>query len=159
MIPILMAPTSWMRSKFDLINFIAYFRIVRPTVLHFKYYLGVATVICMAGLSGCEKKQSLPDPLEAGWEGYKVCEVIQDDSRLRVLKCTFPPGVGHEKHYHPPHFGYTLRGSTFRIKDTTGTREVNVPTGYSFSNHEIQEHEVLNIGDSTAVFLIIEPKN
>ena len=75
-----------------------------------------------------------------------------------VLKCTFAPGVGHEKHYHNPHFGYTLVGSTFRIKDTSGTREINVPTGSSFSKEDVTIHEVLNIGDSTAVFLIVEYK-
>jgi quercetin dioxygenase-like cupin family protein len=75
-----------------------------------------------------------------------------------VLKCTFPPGAGHERHYHKAHFGYTLAGSTFRITDTTGSREVEVPTGSNFSNEGINWHEVINIGDSTAVFLIIEPK-
>ncbi|MDG5492842.1 cupin domain-containing protein [Psychroserpens sp. SPM9] len=106
----------------------------------------------------CNTQSTLPDPLEAGWNNKAVCEVIEDTKNLRVLKCTFAPGVGHEKHYHKPHFGYTLAGSRFRIKDTSGTRDVNVPTGYSFSKEEISTHEVLNIGDSTAVFLIIEYK-
>ena len=111
------------------------------------------------GLSSCKPKtNNLPDPLEAGWNGEKVCEVLQDNADLRVLKCTFPPGVGHEKHYHNKHFGYTLVGSKFKIKDAKGIREVNVPTGSSFSKGERSSHEVLNIGDKTAVFLIIEPK-
>ena len=114
--------------------------------------------VLIALLLACEKNRSLSDPLEAGWNGQAVCEVIQDDASLRVLKCSFPPGVGHERHYHKKHFGYTLAGSTFRIKDTTGTREVDIPTGLSFSNEGVEWHEVLNIGDSTAVFLIIEPK-
>lgn len=104
------------------------------------------------------KNNNLPDPLEAGWNNNAVCEVVEDSPKLRVLKCTFPPGVGHERHYHDAHIGYTISGSTFRIKDTTGVREVKVPTGSSFSNEKIEWHEVLNIGDSTAVFLIIEPK-
>ncbi len=103
-------------------------------------------------------KNSLPDPAEAGWKGRTVCEVIEENSKLRVLKCIFPPGVGHERHYHLRHFGYTLAGSTFRIEDTTGIREVIVPSGSHFSNDGIEWHQVLNIGDSTAVFLIIEPK-
>jgi hypothetical protein len=107
---------------------------------------------------GCETKSTLPDPLEAGWHNSAVCEVVEETPKLRVLKCTFPPGVGHERHYHAPHIGYTLAGSKFRIKDTTGAREVNVPTGSSFSNDFMEWHEVLNIGDSTAVFLIMEPK-
>jgi quercetin dioxygenase-like cupin family protein len=104
------------------------------------------------------KNKSLPDPYEAGWKGEKVCEVIEENSEYRILKCTFPPNVGHELHYHNPHFGYTLQGSTFRIKDDKGTNEYEVPTGFSFSNDEVIEHEVLNIGDSTAVFLIMESK-
>ncbi len=106
----------------------------------------------------CKKTNQLPDPLEAGWKGKSVCKIIEETDKLRVLKCTFKPGVGHEKHYHKPHVGYTLKGSKFQIKDKKGIREVNVFTGSTFSNNKISEHEVLNIGDSTAVFLIIEPK-
>ena len=117
-------------------------------------------LICFAAVlfASCQEKNTLPDPLEAGWEGESVCEVIEENDKLRTLKCTFPPGVGHEKHYHPPHFGYTLVGSTFRITDNKGTREVNVKTGTHFSKEIESTHEVVNIGDSTAVFLIMEPK-
>ena len=109
-------------------------------------------------LIGCKEHHSLPDPLEAGWNGHSVCEVLQENEKLRVLKCSFEPGVGHEKHEHQPHFGYTLAGGTFRITDTEGTRDVDVPTGYSFKNEETTIHEVLNIGETTAVFLIMEYK-
>ncbi len=109
-------------------------------------------------LLACTDKKPLLDPLEAGWDNESVCEVLHETSKMRVLKCTFPPNVGHERHYHDAHFGYTVSGSKFRIKDTTGIREVNVPTGFGFSSEGIAWHEVLNIGDSTAVFLIIEPK-
>ncbi len=104
------------------------------------------------------KKTNLPDPYEAGWKGEKVCEILEENDELRVLQCTFPPGVGHEKHEHPPHFGYTLKGSMFKITDSSGVRELNVPTGYSFSKDYISVHEAENIGDSTAVFLIVEYK-
>lgn len=106
----------------------------------------------------CKSETNLPDPLQAGWNDQAVCEIIEENDKIRVLKCTFPPGVGHEKHYHDPHVGYAIVGSRFRIKDTSGVREVNVPSGYSFSNPEMIIHEVLNIGDSTAVFLIMEYK-
>ena len=118
-----------------------------------------STLLLLAGnLVSCTTKNSLPDPLEVGWNNKPVCEVLEENSKLRVLKCTFPPGVGHERHHHKTHFGYTLAGSKFRIKDNTGIKEVNVPTGSNFYNERIEWHEVLNIGDSTAVFLIIEPK-
>ncbi len=106
----------------------------------------------------CGSKSKLPDPLEAGWKGVPVCEKLLDNEEVRVLKCTFAPGVGHDKHFHPRHFGYTLVGSKFQIEDTTGIREVNVPAGTNFYNEYINWHTVLNIGDSTAVFLIVEPK-
>ena len=107
---------------------------------------------------GCDSKTTLPDPLQAGWKNMSVCEVIAENETIRVLKCTFPPGVGHERHYHKPHFGYTLAGSKFRMKDTTGVREVDVLTGSDFYSEGTEWHEVQNIGDSTAIFLIIEPK-
>ena len=104
-------------------------------------------------------QQELPDPLEAGWKGEKVCEVLVENESVRTLRCTFPPGIGHEKHYHTKHVGYTLKGGTFRITDAKGTREVTIPEGYTFYNEEVPWHEVLNIGNDTAVFLIVEPKN
>ncbi len=126
-----------------------------------KFYkkISLGLVLCLGMLTlSCKHKNDLPDPLEAGWKGNAVCEVLEENKELRVLKCTFEPGVGHEKHSHDPHFGYTLTGGKFRITDATGTREVNVPTGSSFSNDEIISHEVLNIGETTAVFLIMEYK-
>jgi len=117
--------------------------------------LGITMVLCFGS---CQDQKTLPDPLAAGWKGQVVCEVLEDNNDLRVLKCTFPPGIGHERHHHDMHFGYTLAGSTFRITDTTGVREVVIPTGTNFFNEVVEWHEVQNIGDSTAVFLIMEPK-
>jgi len=45
-----------------------------------------------------------------------------------------------------------------RITDSRGTREVDLTTGSSFASDGVAWHEVVNIGDSTVVFLIIEPK-
>jgi len=128
-----------------------------PTYINCHLATGILS-LTIAIVSACSPKTSLPDPLQAGWKGQTVCAVVEEDESIRVLKCTFPPGVGHERHFHAAHIGYTLAGSTFRITDTTGVREVQVPTGSSFTNAFIPWHEVLNIGDSTAVFLIIEAK-
>ena len=118
----------------------------------------VLPLLFLAVVSSCNTKNDLPDPLKAGWNGLVVCELVEDNARVRVLKCTFPPGVGHERHYHNPHFGYTLSGSTFRMEDAEGIREVEVLSGTHFYSEGTQWHQVLNIGDSTAVFLIVEPK-
>ena len=126
---------------------------------HFNYQLS-KTILLFVGvlIFSCKADVNLPDPLEAGWKNTSVCKVLVENKKIRTLKCVFPPGVGHEKHYHAEHFGYTIAGGKFRITDKTGTREVNVPTGYDFYNKKIEWHRVLNIGETTAEFLIIEPK-
>ncbi|MFK7952956.1 MAG: hypothetical protein AB8B73_08930 [Ekhidna sp.] len=103
-------------------------------------------------------ENQLPDPLRAGWKGESVCEVLEENDKIRVLKCVFAPGVGHERHYHNPHVGYTLAGGKFKMTDSSGTREVDVPTGSSFGNEKVIVHEVLNVGETAGEFLIIEYK-
>lgn len=119
-----------------------------------KLYVAIFLLVCFS----CKKENTLPDPLEAGWQGESVCEILHEDSVIRVLKCTFPPGVGHEKHQHQPHFGYTLQGGTFKITDANETKTIAVKTGTSWSKNTISQHEVLNVGDSTAIYLIVEYK-
>jgi mannose-6-phosphate isomerase-like protein (cupin superfamily) len=100
----------------------------------------------------------LPDPLAAGWNGTPVCELLHEDSDQRILRCEFEPGVGHERHFHDPHFGYTISGGRMQITDGNGIREVDVPAGSSFTSPGVVWHEVINIGNSTTAFLIVEPK-
>ena len=100
----------------------------------------------------------LPDPLAAGWQGRKVCEKLHEDANQRVLRCTFPPGVGHERHYHPRHFGYALSGGRMRITDHKGTREVDIAAGSSFTSDGVAWHEVLNVGDTQVQYLMVEPR-
>jgi beta-alanine degradation protein BauB len=45
-----------------------------------------------------------------------------------------------------------------RITDAGGTRDVDLAAGSSFASDGIDWHEVVNVGDSTSGFLIIEPK-
>ncbi len=118
----------------------------------------ISLILLISLFFSCKSSNPLPDPLKAGWKGNSVCELVEENKSVRVLKCTFAPGIGHERHFHKPHFGYTLAGSKFRLTDTTGTKEVQVLTGNDFFSKGTEWHEVLNIGDSTAIFLIIEPK-
>ena len=100
--------------------------------------------------------EPLPDPLAAGWKGEAVCEKLHEDEEQRILRCTFPPGVGHEKHFHAAHFGYVLVGGKMRIRDDSGEREVDVPTNYRWVSDGVTWHEALNVGDTTSIYLIIE---
>ena len=103
--------------------------------------------------------EKLPDPVAAGWQGESVCEVLREDAELRIFRCTFPPGIGHERHFHPRHFGYALSGGTMRITSDGGTREVTLKTGSYFFSEGIAWHEGLNVGDTTVSYLMIEPKS
>lgn len=103
-------------------------------------------------------QNALPDPLEAGWNGEKVCELLQETDEMRALRCKFPPGVGHERHYHAPHFGYILEGSKMRITDAEGSQVRDLNAGASWWSDGTAWHEVLNIGETTGVYIIVEPK-
>ena len=87
-----------------------------------------------------------------------VCEILREDTEMRVFRCTFPPGVGHERHYHRRHFGYALSGGTMRITSDAGTREVTLKTGSYFFSGGIAWHEAFNVGDTTVSYLMLEPK-
>ena len=102
--------------------------------------------------------ESLKGPLEAGWKGKDVCEMLSEDEQQQILRCTFPPGVGHEKHKHNSNFGYAISGGRMQIEDNKGTRIVNLETNSYFNSSGTDWHKVLNVGDTTVVYLIIESK-
>ena len=121
--------------------------------------IGLGLVIaCMASFATHADEHKLPDPLEAGWKGEPVCEKLHEGDDQRILRCTFPPGVGHERHFHPKHFGYAISGGRVRIIDASGTRELSLETGSSYTSDGVVWHEIENIGDTTIVYLIVEPK-
>lgn len=117
---------------------------------------GLALGACV---SASAQVAPLPSALCAGWEGERVCEQLHEDGEIRVLRCTFPPGVGHEMHYHPPHFGYVLNGeSVMSITTEEGVRETPVRAGGVFANDAEVRHAALNIGEQTTTYLIVEKK-
>ena len=120
---------------------------------------GVASIALAACATTSAQVAPLPQALCAGWQGERVCELLSEDAMIRVLRCTFPPGVGHEMHYHPPHFGYVLSGeSVMRITTEEGVVERPVRAGGSFANDAEVRHEALNIGNETTTYLIVEKK-
>jgi quercetin dioxygenase-like cupin family protein len=103
------------------------------------------------------ENDNLPHAYDAGWRGAKVCEVIEESEEVRAARCAFPPGVGHEKHWHGAHFGYILAGGRMRITDDKGTTERDLKTGGSWWSDGVV-HEAVNIGETTAVYVIVETK-
>ena len=119
--------------------------------------IGISTLAFLF-ISGVVSASELPDPLQAGWMGKPVCELLKEDERIRALRCTFAPGIGHERHFHAPNFGYAISGGRMRLTDENGVREVDLPTGSSFNSEGTAWHEVLNVGDTTVIYLIVEHK-
>ena len=118
----------------------------------------VCVMLC-ACITASAQTAPLPAALCAGWQGERVCELLHEDAQMRVLRCTFSPGVGHEPHYHPPHFGYVLEGdSIMRITTDEGVADRPVRAGGHFSSDVEVRHAALNIGSQTTRYLIIEKK-
>ena len=115
-------------------------------------------IICTGAAPTLATTPQLPDPAQAGWHGHKVCEVLADNPQLRTLRCTFPPGEGHERHFHAPHWGYVLAPSTMRITTAKGTVTRELKAGDTWWSDGVAWHEVLNVGTTTGVYLIVEPK-
>jgi quercetin dioxygenase-like cupin family protein len=124
----------------------------------------VRLLVLAAAVTACapahpENATGLPHAFDAGWQGEKTCELLYETESVRVGHCSFPPGIGHEKHYHNPHFGYVLAGGKLRITSADGeVTEVQTTTGGSWSSDEITVHEALNIGETTTDYLIVEPR-
>ena len=127
-------------------------RLIRPII---------ATLIllaCTAAALAPPTAPPLPDPVQAGWHGHKVCEVLVDNAQVRTARCTFPPGEGHERHFHAAHWGYVLALSTMRITTASGTATRELRAGDTWWSNGVAWHEVLNVGSTTGVYLIVEPK-
>ena len=99
-----------------------------------------------------------PSAFDAGWKGAKVCEPLFENDRMRAARCTFPPGGGHDRHFHPPHWGYILQGTTMRVTTAGGTVDRVLKTGATWWSDGIDWHEAVNIGTTTGVYIIVEPK-
>lgn len=120
--------------------------------------LGLTATAGGAVQSTASEPQTLPSAFEAGWKGEKVCEPLFENTEMRAARCTFPPGVGHERHYHRPHWGYIVEGATMRITDAKGTADRVLKTGNNWWSDGIEWHEAINIGETTGVYVIVEPK-
>jgi len=122
-------------------------------------YIGLVSLPLLQAVAQADSAEGLPHGFDAGWQGQKTCAVLYETETVRVGQCSFPPGTGHEKHYHNPHFGYVLEGSTMRVLDQTGEREVVAETGSTWSTSTVTIHEAINIGTTTARYLIVEPRS
>ena len=119
----------------------------------------LSIAVAFVPVSRADELPDLPEAFDAGWKGEKPCQLLYELETVRVARCSFAPGVGHEKHFHYPHFGYVLEGGTMTIADDAGVSQVRETiSGKSWSSDKITIHEAVNIGDTTTSYLIVEPK-
>lgn len=45
-----------------------------------------------------------------------------------------------------------------RLTSADGTREVELGTGSSYISEGVAWHEVLNVGETTVIYLVVEPR-
>ena len=121
--------------------------------------LATILLVMAAGSNAAPSAPPLPDPVQAGWHGRTVCEVLADNAQVRTARCTFPPGAGHERHFHRAHWGYVLAPSTMRMTTANGTVVRALKAGDTWWSDGVAWHEVLNVGTTTGVYLIVEPKS
>ena len=100
----------------------------------------------------------VPDALSVGWQGKKPCELLNEDSQIRIMRCTFAPGAKHSRHSHPATFNYVLNGGKVQVQDENGTRVAERPTGGQMDSSPVPWREVTNVGDTTLQFLVVEKK-
>jgi quercetin dioxygenase-like cupin family protein len=116
----------------------------------------VATVFLTAPLPANAQE---PDALSVEWQGKKPCENLHEDDQIRILRCTFPPGTKHVRHQHPENFVYTLGGGKIQGQNASGTLPPqDLATDVSLLSPPVPWHEVTNVGDTTARFLVVEKK-
>jgi hypothetical protein len=110
----------------------------------------------LAGSATAGEDATPPSALEAGWDDKPVCEQLHRATHARTLRCTFPPGGGHVRHFHPPHFGYALSGGTMELTDAGGVRIAKIATGSHYRSDGTPWHSVRNVVDKTVTYLIVE---
>lgn len=103
-------------------------------------------------------QENLPDTIEAGWKGEPVCEVLYEDEQIRTGTCTYPPGVGQDRHTHGPYFTYVVSGGTLEVTSERGTFQSTSITGNSGKSNGVNWHELVNVGETTIKFLFVETK-
>ena len=132
-------------------------RVVKPEILLPAMALALGFAM-QPPIFAASTEADLPHAFDAGWKGQKTCDLLFEDDTVRVARCVFPPGIGHEKHYHNPHFGYVLESGTMKIVDSKGEREVRTEAGTNWSTTQRSVHEAVNTGETTTGYLVVEPK-
>ena len=120
----------------------------------FAVLVGVAASLVPHTLKG----ESVPDALSVEWQGQKPCEKLFEDAQVRIARCIFPPGAVHFLRFYPGYFSYMLSSGKGLLAESKGTRRIDIRADTYESNQLIAWHELINIGDTTLRYLVVERK-
>lgn len=45
-------------------------------------FIYLFSIVFLSVINSCQNQNQLPDPLEAGWKGKQVCEVLVDNENV-----------------------------------------------------------------------------
>jgi quercetin dioxygenase-like cupin family protein len=100
--------------------------------------------------------QKLILPEEVSPEVYKV--LLENDD-VKVLEVTFAPGQSDLMHEHGVLTYYGIKGGKLQNTLPDGTvREMEAPDGFVGHGDKIVKHQMKNVGDKTARFILVEHK-
>jgi quercetin dioxygenase-like cupin family protein len=123
----------------------------------FQYSISLAALGLLISASAAIS-EDVPDALSVEWQGQHPCEKLYEDAEIRAMRCTLAPGAIHVRHSHPGYLAYTISGGKAEVRDDKGTRQGQPKTGGFSNTPPTPWHEVINIGDTTLSFLVIEKK-
>ena len=114
--------------------------------------------VALAATLSVAQAADVPDALSVEWRGNHPCEKLFEDAQVRVARCTFPPGAMHVCHSHPSYLSYVVSGGQAQVQDEKGVRKVNVVAGALADVPPTPWHELINVGDTTLQFVVVEKK-
>jgi len=82
-----------------------------------------------------------------------------DNERVRVTEWRFAPGAATGRHRHEMDYVVVpMMDGKLRLVEPTGTREVTLKAGVSYTRKAGVDHDVINANDFEYVFVEIELK-
>lgn len=86
--------------------------------------------------------------------------VLLDNSFVRVLRVTLPPGERDEMHTHPTSAWYSIAEGSMRIHEADGsTTDVPITTGQAGLSLAGSAHARENVGTTPLEFILVERKD
>lgn len=118
----------------------------------------MSILLTLAALVASPPVAPAPDIAVVEWQGKKVCEVLMEDTEVRISRCSLPAGATHLRHHHMTRFVYRLSDGEERTTDAAGTRDSASKAGDYGVAPALDWHQVLNAGSGELRYVIVDLK-